>query len=399
MAAIFREEAGRLTARLVGVLGDFDLAEELVQDALLAALERWPVEGIPANPRAWLHTVAQRRGIDRLRREMVYRRKLQEIEPAEQADQPDNRLELIFLCCHPALAPEAQVALTLRAVCGLTTAEVAAAFIVAESTIAQRIVRARRKIVQARIPYRLPDVDELDARLTGVLAVLYLMFNEGYLVSRGASPMRRDLSEEAAWLAGLVVHLFPLEPEPMGLLALMRLHLARGAARFDAAGELVLLPQQDRSRWHTATIADAIHLIEQAGALGRPGPYQLQAAIGACHAEAPTWEATDWPQILILYDMLLKLSPSPVVRLNRAVALRHVAGPATALVDIGPLANVLDSYHLFHAIRAQFLLDVGSPEQARVAGLRALALTHNPAEQSLLRRRLASSTARAAQSV
>jgi len=375
----------------MGVLGDFDLAEELVQEALLAALERWPVDGIPANPRAWLHTVAQRRGIDRLRRQIVYRSKLRQLgEPAElDQHQPDNRLELIFLCCHPALAPEAQVALTLRAVCGLTTAEIAAAFIVSESTVAQRLVRARQKIARARIPYRLPDPDELDERLTGVLAVLYLLFNEGYLASGEGAPTRRDLAEEAAWLADLVVHLFPREPEPMGLLALMRLHLARGAARFDPAGELVLLPQQDRSRWDHAAVAEAVGWLERAAALGRAGPYQLQAAIAACHAEAADWEATDWPQILILYDLLLAVSPSPVVRLNRAVALRHVAGPAKALAEILPLARVLDCYHLFHAIHAQLLLDQGCPEQAHAAELRALALTHNRAERSLLSQRLA----------
>jgi RNA polymerase sigma factor (sigma-70 family) len=387
-ASIFREEAGRLTARLIGVLGDFDLAEELVQEALLAALERWPVEGIPANPRAWLHTVAQRRGIDRLRREITYRSKLRQLgQPAEQ--EPDNRLELIFLCCHPALAPEAQVALTLRAVCGLTTAEIAAAFIVSESTVSQRLLRARKKIGEARIPYRVPDADELDERLTGVLAVLYLLFNEGYLASGGAAAERRDLAEEAAWLADLVVHLFPLEPEPLGLLALMRLHLARGAARFDAAGELVLLPQQDRSRWNRAAIAEAVGVLERAAALRRPGPYQLQAAIAACHSEAADWEATDWPQILILYDMLLELAPSPVVRLNRAVALRQVAGSGEALADILPLASVLDCYHLFHAIHAQLLLDQGDHAQAHAAEMRALALTHNQAERSLLRQRLA----------
>jgi RNA polymerase sigma factor (sigma-70 family) len=389
---VFREEAGRLTARLVSVLGDFDVAEELVQDALLVALERWPVEGIPSQPRAWLHKVAQRRGIDRLRRQIAYRGKLKWLqEPAELENltEPDNRLELIFLCCHPALAPEAQVALTLRAVCGLTTAEIAAAFIVSESTLAQRIVRARQKIVRAQIPYRLPDADELDERLSGVLSVLYLLFNEGYLTSSEGAPTRRNLAEEAAWLADLVVRLFPREPEPMGLLALMRLHLARGATRFDAAGELVLLPQQDRGLWDHATIAEAVGLLERAAALGRPGPYQLQAAIAACHAEAPDWAATDWQQILILYDMLLELSPSPVVRLNRAVALRQVAGPAEALADILPLAKVLDCYHLFHAIHAQLLLDQGRHEQARAAELRALALTHNRAERSLLRQRLA----------
>ena len=372
----------------MGVLGDFDVAEELVQDALVEALERWPTEGVPSNPRAWLHTVARRRGIDRLRRDIVHRRKLTQLG-VPSAQEPDNRLELIFLCCHPALAPEAQVALTLRAVCGLTTAEIAAAFIVSESTVAQRIVRARRKITQAQIPYRMPNPDELDERLAGVLAVLYLLFNEGYLAGSAGAPVRRDVAEEAAWLADLVVRLFPREPESMGLLALMRLHLARGATRFDTAGDLVLLPQQDRSRWNRVAIDEAVSLLERAAAFRRPGAYQLQAAIVACHAEAANWAATDWPQIVILYDMLLAVAPSPVVRLNRAIALCQVAGPAIALGDIQPLANALDGYHLFHATRARLLADTGQMVEAREAEQRALALTHNRAERSLLRRRLA----------
>ena len=369
------------------VLGDFDLAEELVQDALVEALDQWRAQGIPADPRGWLHTVARRRGIDRIRRDTRYRRILLQLEPP-LAQEPDNRLELIFLCCHPALAPEAQVALTLRAVCGLTTAEIASAFIVSEATVAQRIVRARRKIAQAHIPYRLPTDDELDERLTGVLATLYLLFNEGYLAGAEGAATRRDIAEEAAWLARLVVGLFPHEAEPLGLLALMQVHLARGASRFDADGELVLLPHQDRSRWNHAAIAEAVCLIELGARLGRPGPYQLQAAIVACHAEADRWETTDWPQIVILYDLLLALAPSPVVRLNRAIALRHLAGPAVALAEIRPLARALDGYHLFHATRAQLLREVGCPDEARDAERRALELTRNPAERSLLRARL-----------
>ena len=388
MAAVFREEAGRLTAWLVRILDDFAVAEEIVQDALVAALEQWPVEGLPESPRAWLQTVARRRAVDALRREVRYREKLAELDrPIPQ--EPDNRLELLFMCCHPALAPEAQVALTLRAVCGLSSAEIARAFLVSEATLAQRLVRAKRKIAAAAIPYKLPRDDELDARIGQVLAALYLMFNEGYLASRGGSPARRDIAEDAAWLADLLVKLFPREPEAIGLLALMRLHLARANARFDSHGQLVLLRDQDRGRWDADAVADAIGLIERAAALHRPGPYQLQAAIAACHAEAPTWDQTDWRQILILYDMLVSLAPSPITRLNRAVALRQVAGPKVALGEVQALAAELDEYHLFHAIYADLLEEVGENELSRAEKVRALALTHNPAEQSLLRRRLA----------
>jgi len=388
VAAVFREEAGRLTAWLVRTLGDFAVAEEIVQDALLAALEQWPIQGIPDSPRAWLQTVARRRAVDSLRREVRYREKLAELDQPIPPE-PDNRLELIFMCCHPALAPEAQVALTLRAVCGLSTAEIASAFLISESTLAQRLVRAKRKITAARIPYCLPREDELDARLNQVLSVLYLMFNEGYLASQGGSAARRDVAEDAAWLAELLVHLFPREPEALGLLALMRLHLARADARFDAHGELVLLRDQDRRRWDMAAVAAAVALIEQAAALRRPGPYQLQSAIAACHAEAPSWAATDWPQILALYTMLQRVSPTPVTRLNRAVALRQVAGPSVALAEVQALAGELDGYHLFHAIYGALLQELGQDQQARREELRALALTHNPAEQSLMRRRLA----------
>jgi RNA polymerase sigma-70 factor (ECF subfamily) len=294
----------------------------------------------------------------------------------------------MFTCCHPALSRSAQVALTLRAVCGLTTGEIAHAFLASEAAVAQRIVRARRKIGAAGIPFRLPDDDELAERLGEVLAVLYLMFTEGYLTSGGPAATRRDLAEDAAWLAALVVRLLPGEPEPLGLLALMRLHLARGAARYTADGQLILLADQDRALWDQALIADGVALIEQAAALQRPGPYQVEAAIAACHAEAPAWAATDWPQILLLYDLLLDLRPSPVVRLNRAVALRQVAGPEAALDEVNALGDALDHYHLFHAIRGELLLDLGRREQARAADLRALALTHNHAEQTLLTRRL-----------
>lgn len=369
------------------ILGDFDVAEEIVQDALLVALERWPTDGIPERPGAWLLTVARRRAFNQLSRDARYRARLAQLEQPLPRE-PDERLRLMFTCCHPALSRTAQVALTLRAVCGFTTAEIAHAFLVSEATVAQRIVRARRKIVAAHIPYRMPDDDELGERLGEVLAVLYLMFNEGYLASVGTAPIRRDLAEDATWLAALVVRLLPREPEPLGLLALMRLHLARIEARFTAAEELVLLPDQDRSLWNRSMIADAVTLIEQAAALQRPGPYQIEAAIVACHAEAESWAATDWRQIVLLYDLLLHMRPSPVVRLNRAVALRQVAGLEAALAEVNELAQDLENYHLFHAIRGELLLELGYREQARASALRALKLTQNRAEQGLLARRL-----------
>jgi RNA polymerase sigma factor (sigma-70 family) len=371
----------------VRILGDFDVAEEIVQDALLVALERWPTDGIPERPGAWLLTVARRRAFNQLSRDARYRAKLAQLEQPLPRE-PDERLRLMFTCCHPALSRTAQVALTLRAVCGFTTAEIAHAFLVSEATVAQRIVRARRKIVAAHIPYRMPEDDELGERLGEVLAVLYLMFNEGYLASGGPTPIRRDLAEDAAWLAALVVRLLPREPEPLGLLALMRLHLARIEARFTPAEELVLLPDQDRSLWDHSMIADAVTLIEQAAALQRPGPYQVEAAIVACHAEAESWAATDWRQIVLLYDLLLHMRPSPVVRLNRAVALRQVAGLEAALAEVNELAQDLENYHLFHSIRGELLLELGYREQARASALRALTLTQNRAEQGLLARRL-----------
>ncbi len=368
-------------------LGDFPIAEEVVQDALLAAIEQWSQDGIPDCPRAWLRTVARRRAIDHIRREVRFRQKLAQLELPEAAE-PDNRLELIFTCCHPSLAIEAQVALTLRAVCGLTTAQIARAFVIPEPTLAQRIVRAQRKISQAGIPYRIPREDELDERLSAVLSVLYLTFNEGYLSGAGPIAARREIAEDAAWLAELLAGLYPRHAEVLGLLALMRLHLARADTRFNASGELVLLRDQDRSRWDHAAVARAIETLERAAALRQPGPYQLQAAIAACHAEAANWEATDWPQILVLYDMLLRLAPSPVARLNRAVALRYVCDAQRALDEVEPLAPSLESYHLFHAVRADLLLATGRRGEARVAEQRALELTHNPAERSLLRARL-----------
>ncbi|HXL78245.1 MAG TPA: sigma-70 family RNA polymerase sigma factor [Candidatus Eisenbacteria bacterium] len=391
VAAVFRDEAGRLTAALMRVLGDFALAEEVVQDSLVAALEKWPEQGIPDKPGAWLMTTARRRAIDILRRDTRYREKLAVLERSALTPEPseaDDRLRLIFTCCHPALSQEAQVALTLRAVVGFTTAEIGSAFLVAEATVAQRIVRAKRKIVDARIPYRVPEGAELAGRLDGVLSVLYLMFNEGYL-SRGAQiAMRRDIADDALWLTRLVATLMPDQPEVLGLLVLMKLNLARSEARFDAAGEMVLLPDQDRTLWDHAAIADGIATLERAGAMRASGPYQVQAAIAALHAEARSWAETDWHQIVVLYDVLVRMADSPVVRLNRAVALSHFAGPEVALGEVNDLAISLSGYHLFHSTRAELLDQVGEPVLAREARRRALDLCQNPAERSLLERKL-----------
>ena len=388
---MFRDETGRLTAALVRALGDFDLAEELVQEALLEAVEHWPKEGIPDKPGAWLLTTARRKAIDQFRRQARYREKLALLEGASMRDdtaEGDDRLRLIFTCCHPALSREAQVALTLRAVAGLTTIEIARAFITSEATIAQRIVRAKRKIVEARIPYRVPAERDMGERLEEVLAVLYLMFNEGYLATAGERASRRDLAEDAVWLAGLMVRLMPEEPEALGLLALMRLHLARADSRFDRDGNLILLQDQDRSKWDRERIATALVVLQRAAALRRSGPYQLQAAIAACHAEARSWEATDWQQIVALYDVLLELMPSPIVQLNRAIAHRYLEGAASALPEVDALQEVLDDYYLFHATRAELLRDLGRVAESRAALARALELTANPAERTLLQRRL-----------
>jgi RNA polymerase sigma-70 factor (ECF subfamily) len=393
LAQVFREEAGRLTGSLVRMLGDFDLAEELVAEALLTALEAWPRAGIPANPGAWLMTAARNKALDRLRRERRYRDKLELLarQPpvGGSASEEDERLSLIFTCCHPALSREAQLALTLRAVGGLTTAEIARAFLLPEPTVAQRLVRAKRKIIDAGIPFKMPEPDAFPDRVAEVLTVLYLMFNEGYLSSSQRAE-RRDLSEEAEWLTALLARLMPEEPEVLALHALMRLHLARAAARFTPDGTLVLLRDQDRSRWDRGKIADGVRLLERAAAFGRPGPYQLQAAIAVIHAEAPSWEATDWLQILMLYDRLVEILPSPIVRLNRAIAVRYVLGPREALEGIEDLAEDLERYHLFHATRGELLRALGRADEARAADARALALTDNPAERALLEQRIRS---------
>jgi RNA polymerase sigma factor (sigma-70 family) len=386
LARVVREHVGQLAVSLMQVTGDFGAAEDLVQDAIVTALRRWPTEGIPERPDAWLFTVARNRGLDLLRRESNYRNKLAQLQWPVQPE-PDERLRLIFTCCHPALSRSAQIALTLRVVCGLTTAQIARAFLVPETTVAQRITRAKRKIADAAIPYRTPDPDELNNRLSEVLAVIYLLLNEGYL-STAEQAQSRDLVDDAEWLATLLHQLMPTEPEVTGLLALIKLHRARTDARFDHDGDLVLLQHQDRSRWDHNVIAEATQLVAQAARQRRPGPYQLQAAIVACHAEAETWADTDWEQIVVLYDMLLHLAPSPVTRLHRTIALRYTAGPQAALDELDILAEPLDGYHLYHATRADLLRALGHPHQARTADQRALQLTANPAEQALLQQRI-----------
>jgi RNA polymerase sigma-70 factor (ECF subfamily) len=387
LARVVRHHASQLAASLMQVTGDFATAEDLVQDAVVAALQHWPMEGIPQRPDAWLFTVARRRGLDALRRQGNYRAKLAQLQWPVQPD-PDQRLRLIFTCCHPALPRQAQIALTLRVVCGLTTAQIARAFLVPEATVAQRITRAKRKITDAGIPYRIPADDELSARLTEVLGVIYLLFNEGYLATAERA-QSRDLVDDAEWLASLLHQLMPTEPEVAGLLALIRLHRARAAARFDRDGGLVLLQHQQRSRWDREAIAEAARLLARAAKQQRPGPYQLQAAIVACHAEAERFEDTDWEQIVLLYDMLLALAPSPVTRLHRAIALRYTAGPRAAMRELDTLASALGRYHLYYATRAELLRELGHPDQARAADRLALELTANPAEQAVLQQRLA----------
>ncbi len=398
--AIYRAESRRVFATLVRLLGDFDLAEESLHDAFRAALEQWPRDGIPANPRAWLVSAGRFKAIDGIRRHARFD-SMEDV--AEQVDAvvdesipwdseaiEDDRLRLIFTCCHPALAADAQVALTLREVCGLTTEEIAQAFLSAAPTLAQRIVRAKAKIRDARIPYQVPGPDELAERLDSVLRVIYLVFNEGYSASSGQSLTRVDLSGEAIRLGRLLVALMP-EPESIGLLALMLLQESRRAARTSPTGDLVLLKDQDRSRWDHDQIAEGSALVERALASRRAGPYALQAALAAVHANAPSTDATDWAEIVGLYDVLLRIEDSPVVELNRAVALAMRDGPAAGLAVIDAILarGDLDDYHLAHAARADLCRRLGRINEARTAYERAIALARQDPERQFLERRLA----------
>lgn len=386
MSRVFREEAGRVTASLTRRFGDFELAEECTQEAFVEALRAWTEGAIPDRPGAWLQRVAERRALDRIRREQRFAAKAGGLlEPTP--DGGDDRLQLMFACCHPALSRDAQVALTLRVVVGLSTAQIARAFLISEASVGQRITRAKRKIVSAGIPLRMPSPADLDDRLAEVLAVLYLMFNEGYLASGWEAPQDRPLAEDATWLASLAAQVLPSQPEVLGLLALFRLQLARVAARFAADGSLVLLADQDRSLWDRTAIREATDLLERAALLRRPGPYQIQAAIASCHALAPSWPETDWPMLVRLYDRLLNLDPSPVVRLNRAVALWHVAGAEAALREADELLAQIPRYHLLHSTRAELLQDLGRESEAREAWEHALELTLNPAERQHIRLR------------
>jgi RNA polymerase sigma-70 factor (ECF subfamily) len=406
VARTFQDEWGRIVATLIRTTGDWDLAEECAQDAFALALERWPRDGVPRRPGAWLTTAARNRAVDRLRRATTGAAKLQEVATLSTVGDPqgfdgaggagesgvhDDRLRLIFTCCHPALALEAQVALTLRTLAGLTTPEIARAFVVPEPTMAQRLVRAKRKIRNAGIPYRVPPAHLLPERTVAVLAVLYLLFNEGYSATTGASLVRRNLCAEAIRLGRVLVALMPDEPEAQGLLALMLLHDARRAGRVDAAGDLIPLEHQDRTAWDAERIAEGTDLLEAALRRGRPGPYQVQAAIAARHATALEAEQTDWAEIAGLYRELAKMAPSPVIELNRAVAVAMADGPEAGLRLVAEIeaSGRLDGYHLLPATRADLLRRLSRPAEAAAAYRRALELATTDAERRYLARRLA----------
>lgn len=429
----YREEATRIRAALAARTGDVGLAEDAVQDAFIEAIEHWPRDGVPANPGGWLATTARRKALDRLRRDKVGADKFALLAateawaapvtgggadgmPGEQgADRAsaapadpggwsdrsgepdgggadrladDELLSLAFACCHPALAQEAQVALTLRAVCGLTTEQIAAAFLVSEPTMAQRLLRARKTLSGLKSPVTIPDPDDLADRLAQVLAVVYLVFNEGYLASSGREPARRDLAAQAIALTRTLHRLMPREPEVLGLLSLLLLHESRAKARFDGWGRLIRLKDQDRAKWDKRLADEAAAHLDRAIAVRRAGPYQVQAAIAALHAQASAYEETDWRQIRLLYSRLQQLAPSPVVLLNRAVATRYAIGAEQALVEIEPLSADLDGYHLFHALRAALLAALGRDAEADQVRKRALELAANPAERDLLTRGL-----------
>ena len=390
----FREEHGRVLATLISQLGDFVLAEDALQDALVNALERWKVDGVPRNPGAWLTTVAKRRAIDRLRRSRFEEdsepipTSLAQEEPEMDDSLPDDRLKLMFTCCHPALALEAQVALTLHTLGGLSTQEVARAFLVAEPTMAQRLARARKKIREAGIPYRVPPADLLPERLDALLAVIYLIFNEGYVATSGDSLTRQELCGEAIRLCRILVDLLPQEAEARGLLALMLLHDSRREARLSPTGELVLLDEQDRTLWDSSKIQEGTSILDEAIALHNPGPYQVQAAISALHAEAPTAATTDWNQIAMLYNTLALMTPSMVVDVNRAVAIGMARGSQEGLKMLLQLEDHADNFYPYHAARADLLRRTNQQEAASDAYERALALCNNRAERAYLQRRL-----------